>query len=58
MAHTEIEVLAYAMEAAYRNSKTLPDAVYIVTEKYPTANREILEAMCAAIDAYVDINVN
>lgn len=53
-----IEILAYAMEAAYRNNKTQDTAVGQVKIKYTQADINILEAMWAAIDAYVDINTN
>ena len=46
------------MEAAYRNNKTQDTAVGQVKIKYTQADINILEAMWAAIDAYVDINTN
>ena len=52
----EYEKIAYAMQKAYRQTKTQGEAVERVKDEFPNANVEILWHMWQAIDAYVDIN--
>jgi hypothetical protein len=54
-----IETLAYSIQAAYNdpNIKTGSEVVEQVKDKYQSADINILWAMFAAIDAYVDANI-
>ena len=51
----EITALAYEMQAAYHNEKTQGAAIESVKKDSPYADLNILWAMWAAIDAYVDM---
>lgn len=55
MDNTEVSTLAYEMEKAYRTTTTRSEAIDQVRDKSPKANLEVLLAMWAAIDAWVDI---
>jgi hypothetical protein len=52
----DIAEIAYSMQEAYQIEKTQGEAIEKVKNKHPAADLNILWAMWAAIDAYVDIN--
>ena len=54
----EIRAMAYEIQSAYIENKTRGEAIDRVKEKLPHADLNILWAMWAAIDAYVDINTH
>jgi len=56
--HKKLELAAYAMERAYKNSRNLGDAVHSISndEDFKDLPDGILSAMWHAIDAYVDLN--
>lgn len=56
MNNDELVKLAYSMEQAYMQRKTQGEAIEQVRDEHTGADLEILWAMWAAIDAYVDVN--